>query len=203
MSISKRPPDEIEDSGSAGAREVLQFLLGRHSVGPKHLAEPGPDAGQLLAAARAALRAPDHRHMTPFRFAVVPSQRRAELARLFEDAARRHGHPDADIAAEGRRAWNGPVLVAMIARITPGQPEVPEHEQWISAGGALMNFLNALHLMGYGAKMLSGRKAGEPAIVEAFCGPGETLVGWIVTGTPTAAARARHDDDPAQVIGEW
>ena len=51
--------------------------------------------------------------------------------------------------------------------------------------------------------MLSGRKAGEPAIVEAFCGPGETLVGWIVTGTPTAAARARHDDDPAQVIGEW
>lgn len=183
--------------------DVLEYLLARFSVGPKHLVEPGPDARQLLAAARAALRTPDHRHLTPFRFAVVPPHRREALARLFEASARRFGHDAADVAAEGRRAWNGPVLVAVIARITPDHPEVPEHEQWISAGGALMNFLNALHLMGYGAKMLSGRKAGDPAVRAAFCGPGETLVGWIVTGTPTTSSKPKHDDDPRSVLGEW
>lgn len=183
--------------------DVLQHLLRRHSVGPKHLVEPGPDDAQLREAARAALRAPDHGRLTPFRFAVVPPHRRAELARLFEAAARRHGHGAAESAAEGQRAWNGPVLVAVIVRIVPGRPEVPEHEQWLSAGGALTNFLNALHLMGFGAKMLSGRKAGDPDVVRAFCGPGETLAGWIAVGTPTAAPKARHDDDPAQVIGPW
>ena len=183
--------------------EVLQHLLQRHSVGPKHLVAPGPDDAQLLEAARAALRAPDHRHLTPYRFAIVPPHRRAELARLFEAAARRHGHGDAESAAEGQRAWNGPVLIAVIGRITRDQVEVPEHEQWLCAGAALMNFLNALHLMGFGAKMLSGRKAGDPDVVRAFCAPGETLAGWIAIGTPTAAPKARHDDDPARVIGPW
>jgi hypothetical protein len=38
----------------------LQGLLGRHSLGIKHLAEPGPDEAQLLTMTQAALRAPDH-----------------------------------------------------------------------------------------------------------------------------------------------
>lgn len=191
-------PDE-----PVAARDVLDYLANRFSVGPKYLAAPGPDDADLLRAARAALRAPDHRHLTPFRFSVVAPQRREALARLFEESARRHGHDEAEVAAEGRRAWNGPVLVAVIARITAGHPEVPEHEQWISAGGALMNFLNALHLMGFGAKMLSGRKANDPQVGAAFCGPGERLVGWIVAGTPTAFAKAKHDDDPGSVLGQW
>ena len=37
---------------------ALQALLGRYSVGVKHLAEPGPDDAQLALMARAALRAP-------------------------------------------------------------------------------------------------------------------------------------------------
>ena len=95
------------------------------------------------------------------------------------------------------------MLIAVIGRITRDQVEVPEHEQWLCAGAALMNFLNALHLMGFGAKMLSGRKAGDPDVIRAFCAPGETLAGWIAVGTPTAAPKARHHDDPAQVIGPW
>ena len=39
---------------------MLQGLLGRHSQGIKHLAEPGPDQAQLLTMTQAALRAPDH-----------------------------------------------------------------------------------------------------------------------------------------------
>ena len=185
------------------ASDVLHYLLARYSVGPKHLRAPGPTRAQLLAATSTALRAPDHEHLVPFRFAVVADAQRADLARLFEAAALRAGHTAEEARDDGRRAWNGPVLVAFVARIDPAHPKVPAHEQWLCAGGALANFLNALHLMGFGAKVLSGRKAADPQVGAAFCVPGEALVGWIVAGTPSAAAHARVEDDPAQVLGDW
>ena len=55
--------------------------------------------------------------------------------------------------------------------------------QW-GLGCTLSNFMNVLHLMGFGAKLLSGRKAADPEIARALCEDGETLVGWIVIGTP-------------------
>ena len=80
---------------------------------------------------------------------------------------------------------------------------VPAHEQWMCAGGALTNFLTALHVMGYGAKVVSGGKAADPAISAALCEPGEKLVGWIVIGTPTGPSRARGHDDPALIVRDW
>lgn len=192
---------DARDAG--GGTDVLQFLLSRYSVGPKQLVEPGPGEQALLTAARAALRAPDHKHLVPFRFAIVAPEQRDALGRLFEAAALRAGESPEAAAAERRRARNGPVLVALVVRIDASHPQVPEHEQWICAGGALTNFLNALHLMGYGAKMLSGRKAADPGVLAAFCGPGETLVGWMAMGTPTTQAHARVEDDPRAVLGPW
>lgn len=194
MDASQDIPDAVS---------VLEHLLRRHSMGPRQLALPGPGQEELLLAARVAMRAPDHERLVPFRLIVVPDERRAELAGLFEGFALRSGKTAAEARDDARRAWNGPVLVALAARIDSAVATVPVHEQWIAVGGALTNFMNALHLMGYGAKMLSGRKAADPEITGAICEPGETLVGWIAVGTPAAAARARGDDDPRQVLRVW
>ena len=183
--------------------DLLDVLLTRHSVGPKHLHAPGPADAELQAALRAAMRAPDHHGLRPYAFVTIGDRRREELAGLFEDYARRHGKSQEDVRRERERAYNGPVLVAMVARIQVDHPHVPAHEQWMCAGGALTNFLTALHIMGYGAKVVSGGKAADHAIGEALCAPGETLVGWIVIGTPKAPARARGEDDPATVVREW
>ena len=192
-----------EDIPPIAARDVLQYLLARYSVGPKNLREPAPSADELRTAALAALRAPDHKHLVPFRFAVVSHEQRPALAELFEAASLRAGH-DADTARkDGERAWNGPALLAFVARVDSAHDEVPAHEQWIAAGGALANFVNALHLMGYGAKVLSGRKVADPQVAGAFCGPGETLVGWIVAGTPEAMSHPRVEDNPDAVLGPW
>lgn len=193
----------MEDPGHVpDAQAVLEHLLRRHSIGPRQLAAPGPAPAELRLAARAALRAPDHKRLSPVRLIEIPDARRAELAALFEDFARRSGRSEAEVKEEAERAWNGPALVALAARIDT-EAGVPAHEQWIAVGGALANFMNALHLMGYGAKMLSGRKAADPAITSALCEPGETLVGWIAIGTPTAAAKARGDDDPDRILRRW
>ena len=185
------------------AESVLAHLLARHSIGPKQLVPPGPAQDELLMAARVALRAPDHERLLPLRFILVPDGRRGELAALFERFALQSGRSADEARAEAERAWNGPTLLALAARIDENHPLVPAHEQWIAAGGAIANFMNALHLMGYGAKVLSGRKVSDPAIVAALCEPGETLVGWILAGTPRAAAKAREEDDPARILRVW
>ncbi len=74
------------------------------------------------------------------------------------------------------------------------------HDQWLAAGGALANFVNALHVMGIGAKVVSGRKAADPEIGAAFCNEGEILVGWIATGTTSKAPHPRDSDNPDAAI---
>jgi hypothetical protein len=80
---------------------------------------------------------------------------------------------------------------------------VPESEQWICIGAGLMNFLNALHLMGFGAKVLSGASVRDEAIRSAFCEPGETLVAWLLAGTPDRTPAPKFVDDPGRVLSVW
>ncbi|WP_077035345.1 nitroreductase [Pelomonas sp. KK5] len=163
---------------------TLDALLSRYSVGPKHLVEPGPDDESLRLMTEAALRGPDHGELLPWRFKVVRGVARERMAALFADAARRAGKDEAGAAMDAERALKPPVTVAVVARIDLGHPQVPAHEQWVCVGGALANFLDAAHLLGYGGKMLSGAKVRDPQIAAAFCEPGETLLGWIALGTP-------------------
>lgn len=181
---------------------ALQSLLSRCSIGPKHLVEPGPDEAALHRMAAAALRAPDHAGLTPYRFAPVRGAAREQLADLFEQAARVAGKSPS--AVDRERALGAPVTVAVIARIDAGHPVATVHEQWMAVGGAVTNFVNAAHMMGYGAKMLSGNKVRAAPVVEAFCAPGETLVGWIVLGTPSRQPTPKFDKpSPEQILRDW
>jgi nitroreductase len=182
---------------------AIEMLLTRHSLGPRWMVEPGPSRAQLRLAIRAALRAPDHRGLHPWRAVIVSREQRAALAERFAAFAQDVGKDEAEIAAERERAFNGPALVAWIARIDDGVAEVPPHEQWICVGGALTLFLTALHAQGYGAKTLSGRKCSHPAVAGAFCAPGERLVAFVCAGTPARPARARGGDDADAVLSDW
>jgi len=183
--------------------DALKQLLTRHSVGPKHLVAPAPTEEQVWLAVGAALRSPDHHKLLPFRFVLIPDESRPLLGELFADFARRSGKSDAEIIVERDRAMRGPLLLAFVARIENDHPRVPPHEQWLAAGGALANFLTALHFMGFGAKVLSGRKAADPAIRDAFCESGETLVGWIAIGTASRAPHPRENDNPDSILRRW
>lgn len=194
----------MTDSLPGGTRSAaLRFLLERHSVGPKHMAEPGPTDEELLLVARAALRAPDHEKLIPFRFVVARGDGLQRLASLFEDYGRRRGKTGEELAAERQRATQAPVVIAVVVCIDDSVPDVPAHEQWACAGGAVANAMNALHLLGYGAKMLSGERATDRVMREAFCRPGESILGWIATGTAKAPGKARGPDDPARILGRF
>ena len=184
--------------------EALAVLLARHSLGPRWMVEPAPTPAELELAVRAALRAPDHGSLRPWRIAVVAPGQRALLADRFAAFARAVGKDETEIAIERERAFNGPLLVAWIARIDTAIAEVPAHEQWMAVGGALAQFLTALHALGYGAKTLSGRKCAHPQVAGAFCAPGEQLIAFVCAGTPARAPAPRAAEERTQaLIGPW
>ena len=183
----------------------LNSLLGRYSVGGKHLRDPAPDDAVLHLMTEAALRAPDHGGLVPFRFTLVRGEvARARLADLFEQVALAAGKPAEAASQDRERALEPPMLVAVIARIDAGHPVATVHEQWMTVGGALTNFLNAAHAMGYAGKMLSGAKVRAAPVMAAFCGPGETLVGWVVLGAPVRAGRPKFQKpQPEALLSDW
>lgn len=182
---------------------LLRGLLNRYSLSPKHVGPPGPTDEELRVMTLAALRAPDHEKLIPFRFAVARGEGLERLAELFVDYGRRRGKTERELALEREKAMQAPVVIAVIARIDASHPEVPAHDQWACVGGAITNAVNALHLMGYGAKMVAGARAEDPPIVAAHCRPGERLVGWICAGTPKDAPLPRGDIDPDTILSRF
>jgi nitroreductase len=191
------------EDGRPEPADVLRHLASRYSVSPKHLGAPAPGRAELLRAAALALRAPDHEALRPYRFVYIDAHQRAGLGELYARGAQRRGLDDAEVRRARERANNGPCLLAMVGRVSEGALDVPAQEQWLCIGAALMNFLNALHLMGYGAKVLSGASIYDLDVQKAFCAPGETLLCWIVTGTPTRSAHSRYSDDAASILTDW
>ncbi len=199
--------DHLGDARCAEAASVaadaLAYLGQRYSVGPKYLTLPAPSRAQLEAAVALALRSPDHCGLRPFRFVRVTDDQRDRLGGLFAADAARRGHGATEVARARERAYNGPALLAMVARIRANVEDVPDHEQWVCVGAGLMNFLNALHLMGFGAKVLSGASVRDAAIQAAFCDAGETLVAWIVTGRPSRRSHAKAIVSDVPALSDW
>jgi nitroreductase len=184
--------------------DPLSSLLQRYSVGTRHLAEPAPSMDELRRMTAAALRAPDHAGLVPFRFAAIRDDARNRLADLFEQVAVQAGKSAEDAGRDRHRALDAPLLVAVVARIDPGHTLATVHEQWMTVGGALTNFMNAAHALGYAGKMLSGSKVRAAPVVAAFCEPGEQLVGWVVLGTAQRPGTPKFQKPgPETLMRDW
>ena len=67
----------------AEVSNTLEALLSRRSVPALLLREPGPSQQQIDAAIDAALRAPDHGGLKPWRFVLIRGAARTRLSELF------------------------------------------------------------------------------------------------------------------------
>ena len=182
---------------------MLDALLSRVSVGA--LGEPGPDASAVRTIIEAALRAPDHGKLRPWRFIVIRGEARERLGELFARALAARDPAAAPGAVEKERGkpLRAPVVIAVVVRVQPGH-KIPEVEQLLSAGAATMNMLNAIHALGFGGVLLTGGAAYDPSI-HAALGLAETerLVGFVNVGTPTGSPPAVTRPDAADYVTEW
>jgi nitroreductase len=185
--------------------DPLHVLDTRRSVPSKQLGEPGPDHATLLRMLASAVRVPDHGKLVPFRFIRLQGEARHALGDLL--AARTlHLQPDAaDAVVDKDRARfsHAPVIVTVVARLTPGH-KVPEQEQLLTAGSVCFALLQAAQALGFGAQWLTGWMAYDAAVAATLgLSADERVAGFIHIGTPKMEAPERERPDPALLLTDW
>jgi nitroreductase len=168
---------------------AIEAMLSRRSVPALRLREPGPSSAQIDVAIDAALSAPDHGLLRPWRFVLIHGAARERLGDLLADrlAAREPETPAAKIDRVRTQARNAPLVIGVGARIQPAH-KIPEIEQVLAVGAGVMNLLNAFHAMGFGAIWLTGGNAYDPEVAAAMgFETSERCLGFVYVGTVEAA----------------
>jgi nitroreductase len=182
----------------------LTLLSSRRSGKPRALIAPGPDAEEMRTILSIGMRTPDHGKLAPWRFVIVPEERRAAFAELLANAYARQ-RPDAgrlEREANAQFAHQAPALVVVLSRPDRASA-VPLWEQELSAGAACMNILHAAHALGYAGGWLTGWAAYDDQVRDAFGGPDERIAGFLFLGTPGAALSERPRPDYDDVVSVW
>lgn len=182
----------------------LSLLATRRSGKPRDLVAPGPDADQLDRILTIAARTPDHGKLAPWRFVVVPEDKRDDLARIITGAYRAE-RPQAgaqEIAALDQFARQAPTLVVVLSSPN-GESHIPLWEQQLSAGAACMNLLHAAHALGFAGGWLTGWAAFSDAVRDAFGAAPERIAGFLFLGTPLRALDERPRPPMATIVSQW
>ncbi|QJR03279.1 nitroreductase [Sphingobium yanoikuyae] len=182
----------------------LTLLQTRRSGKPRDLIAPGPDDAQLRQILEVALRTPDHGKLAPWRFVIVPQDKREKLAALLE-AAYRAEKPEAgrlEIEAMHQFAHQAPTLVVALSKPIAGS-KIPVWEQELSAGAAIMNLLHATHALGFAGGWLTGWPSFNDDVRDAFGSADERLAGFVFIGTPSRALEERPRPDYNDIVSTW
>ena len=150
--------------------------------------DPAPDAGALRLMFDAAVRAPDHGRLRPWRFLVIQGEGRTKFGGLLADCARRT-KPNATAEAlerERQKAFRAPLIIVVAAIIQPSA-KVPVIEQILSAGAAAQNILLAAFTLGFNAVWKTGDAAYDETVKAALgLEKKDAIVGIMYVGTEEA-----------------
>ncbi len=183
--------------------DALKALHTRVSA-PRLGGDP-PDDETLEKIFKAALRAPDHGLLRPWRFLVVRGDDRRTLGELFAQAAA-DDDPDIDEAALDRarqKPFRAPMIVIAISRLT-SHPKVPEVEQIVSTGAAIQNMMVAAYALGVGAMWRTGGMAYHPVVTGGLgLESNERIVGYVYLGRVEGRVKRLRDLDVDEFFRNW
>jgi nitroreductase len=183
--------------------DALEALTTRAS--PLALTDPAPDPAALDAMLRAAVRAPDHGRLHPWRFVVIAGEARSRLGDVLAAALRTRdpNAPEAAVTKERAKPLRAPLIVVGAARLREHK-NVPAIEQIIAAGAAAQNILVAAHAQGFGGFWRTGPAAYDNGVKAALgLDAQDSIVGFLYLGTPAVAAPPVAPPDLAEIVTEW
>ena len=183
--------------------DAIEALTTRAS--PTGLVAPAPDADALQHMLRAAVRAPDHGRLRPWRFIIVEGAARAALGGVLADAllAREPGVAEAALAKERAKPLRAPLIVIVAAKLREHRG-VPAVEQIVAAGAATQNMLLAAHALGFGGFWRTGAAAYDDRVKRALgLAPEDAIVGFVYLGTPSTAPPPLPASDVAPRVTHW
>jgi nitroreductase len=183
--------------------DALSALSTRTS--PVELGEPAPDDAAVETMLAAAVAAPDHGRLKPWRFIAVRGAALARLGEVMATAlrAREPDAPEAAIAKERQKPLRAPLILVAAARPI-ASPKIPAVEQIVAVGAAAQNILLAAHALGFGAMWRTGAPAYDPAVKTALgLAATDEIVGFLYLGTARKTPAIVGREAPRASFVEW
>lgn len=164
--------------------DVFEAIQNRHSIKKvKPDAVPREAIEKILAAA---VQAPNHYKVRPWRFVVLTGEARHQLGDVMS-ASLRERHPEFPQEAFNKAhdtPLQAPVVIA-VGVDKPSEAKVLEIENISAAAAATQNLLLAAHALGLGAKWRTGEWAADVRVKE-FLGfaSDQHLISFVYIGYP-------------------
>jgi len=183
--------------------DALTALHSRISV--PRVAGPVPSEAAVHALFQAALRAPDHGQLRPWRFLRIQGDSLQRLADLFGAAALAES-PDLteeEVQSARSKALRAPLVVACVS-CAAEHPKIPVLEQDMAAACAAHAMLLAAHAQGIGAVWRTGPFAVHPAVRDGLgLASHEKLIAFLYIGQPEGPLRPLRELPVADFVQSW
>ncbi len=186
---------------------AIDLLLKRNSMKLVH--GPGPSDEDLDRILRAAMTAPDHGAIRPWRFKIIRGQEAikkfADLSYKFRQAS---NSPFDEEKLKSSKAWlyEVPLIIAVATQVNHQVThKIDEIEQYLATGAAMTQILNASHFLGYGAFWSTGIATYIEEFQEAlgFDPLDYRFQGFIAIGTPRISTPQKDRPDYQEVSQFW
>ena len=183
--------------------DALTALHGRVSV--SRLTDPAPDQQTLNNMYKAAMRAPDHGLLRPWRFLVVQGPARDRLAELFVQATLLDEPDTAPAKLDKLRGkpMRAPMIVVAICS-PKDHPNVPVLEQQLATGAAIENLMIAAHAQDVGAIWRTGPMTTHGVVTRGLgLSAQESILGFIYMGSIDGPRRTLKEEDFSGYFQDW
>jgi nitroreductase len=166
--------------------DALELLVNRRSA--SRLADPAPAGEQLENILRAGMRAPDHGTLQPWQFFLIEGEGRERFSQVLEKAAIDAGLDEKAQEKSRTSPYRAPLIIAVVAKCEENH-KVPEWEQLLSAGCAVMAMQMAALAQGFNGIWRTGPLTDSTVVRQAFdCRAQDQIVGFLYLGTPQLKA---------------
>ncbi len=182
---------------------ALEALTQR--VSSKALVAPAPDEFELHSILSAAVRAPDHGRLRPWRFIVIRDEGLNSFGELMAQSLLKR-KPEAtavELDRERGKPLRAPLIVVVAAKVKEDSP-IPTIEQVFAAVASAQNIMLAAYATGFGCAWKTGDAAYADDVKEAFgLQRADAIVGFMYLGTNASPLPPAQEQDVYTYVSEF
>jgi nitroreductase len=186
----------------AQVKTLFEMINARQSDGM--LSAPAPTSDELQYAVQAALTAPDHHRLQPWRFLTVSGDARLKMGEVLREALIARGETDEATLNKVRgQPLRAPLILVCIVDVKE-HPKVPKIEQVLSMGAAIQNILLILKAQGYGSMWRTGAITESPVVKASFgLREQDVIAGFVYIGSLSRVIASREQPEINHFLHEW
>ena len=154
----------------------------------------------------AAIRAPDHGRLRPWKFLIFTGDARKQLGEIFATCLekREPGAPKAQVDHERAKPLRAPLIIVVVAKVNSENTKIPVIEQVLSAGAAAQNIMLAFHAQGLGCMWRTGSAAYDEAVKMALgLVEQDQIVGFLYAGEVDQPKGEIESLDHSEFVEIW